>query len=67
MYVMRYGNDRTELVEMTTAQFARDQDKQTLIVVSAQYAHRWVKRGELHSTPLYVDDTGRVRRASAGC
>lgn len=34
--------------------------------VSAARAHHHVKRGGLHSTPLYIDATGRIRYASNG-
>jgi hypothetical protein len=32
-------------------------------MISGAMAHRYVKRGMQHETPLYVDDTGRVRYA----
>jgi len=35
--------------------------------VSAPYAHKWVKDGAIHSTDLWVDDRGRIRRAGIGC
>lgn len=31
--------------------------------VSGQRAHRWVRSGALHSTDLWLDDTGRMRKA----
>lgn len=35
--------------------------------VSAVRAHRWVKAGSLHSTDLWVDSSGRIRRAGIDC
>jgi hypothetical protein len=31
--------------------------------VSGAYAHRWVREGGHHETPLYVDYDGRIRYA----
>jgi len=56
------------LMEMTRAE-ARHAEATTeegveFNIVSAAMAHRYVKRGMTHMTPLWVDDTGRVRRAT---
>lgn len=34
--------------------------------VSGVRAHRWVKAGEAHSTDLWVDHAGRIRKAGVG-
>ncbi len=34
--------------------------------VSAPRAHQWVKRGDIHSTDLWLDN-GRIRKAGIGC
>lgn len=33
--------------------------------VTGSRAHRWVRAGYLHSTDLWVDHTGRIRKAQA--
>ena len=65
MYVMHYRNGSTMVHEL---------DKKGLVlakkaypnhrfeVVTGIYAHRWVKKGYPHSTPLYIDQ-GRIRYA----
>ena len=74
MYVMEYrppivgsGPIVLELWEMTRPAFAR------LVVentpdswnreVSAAVAHRFIERGGLNNTPLWVDENGRIRRS----
>lgn len=32
--------------------------------VDGVYAHRWVRNGYRHETPLYIDYDGRIRRGS---
>ncbi len=32
-------------------------------VTTGQFAHQWVRKGYPHSTPLYIDDRGRIRYA----
>jgi hypothetical protein len=31
-------------------------------IIPASLAHKYVRQGMTHSTPLYVDDLGRIRR-----
>jgi len=35
-------------------------------VVTAGYAHRWVKNGRHHATDLWVDYRGRIRKSASG-
>lgn len=35
--------------------------------VSGEYAHRWVRQGDVHETALYIDGEGRIRKAQPGC
>lgn len=70
MYVIKDTEHSATLMEMTRKEFAEAQAGEggyftpTLFShVSAQTAHKWVKEGGHHSTPLYTDDRGRIRRA----
>lgn len=46
---------------------ARQSPDRHFDMVPASVAHKWVREGNLHSTPLYVGDGNRVRKAEAGC
>jgi hypothetical protein len=72
MYVMKHikhnNIDFSEmLTEMTWPQLRRAERNATehcwYREVTASRAHLWVKNGGLHDTPLWVDDTGRIRRS----
>jgi hypothetical protein len=72
MYVMRtlshHGQPGNQmLTEMTWPQYRRAEraanENCWYCEVPAQAAHKWVRDGGLHDTPLWVDDTGRIRRA----
>ena len=75
-YAIRYpsANGSPMLVEVTRAELQADADRYkgdpyadtlypSLKRVSGVYAHRWVRDGMTHSTPLYVgeDRHGRSR------
>ena len=53
--------------EMTPAQLSKAQEtarpEQKFGRISKDFAHSWVRRGELHTTPLWFDGE-RVRRSS---
>lgn len=76
MYVMRSTksaafNDWLEtLTEMTTKELRDAQalasDNTRYRQVTGQEAHRYIKQGGHHETPLYVDMDNRVRYASDG-
>lgn len=56
------------LYEMTAKELASanacENGRVTYRKVSAQYAHKFVKDDGIHSTALYVDMDGRIRKAS---
>jgi hypothetical protein len=53
------------LFEMTVADFQKAEQSERVrhSKVSTDAAHRYVKNGGTHTTPLWVDDRGRIRRA----
>jgi hypothetical protein len=55
---------RVELHELTPAEFARlpQTEERYSRKVPAQEAHKWVREGGFHTTPLWLDG-GRVRYA----
>jgi hypothetical protein len=70
-YFIKYvsGLGRMSLHQMSAAEAkyetARECDAGTGVYykrVSGAEAHAWVRRGEVHSTPLYLDE-GRIRYA----
>lgn len=70
MYVIMDTEHTATLMEMSRKAFdqcvadEKKSFKPTLFSsISAQRAHRWVKDGGHHSTALYVDSYGRIRRA----
>lgn len=67
MYVMRSNNGFYTLTEMTERELRRaefsKQDSVGYEICTASEAHAWVKKDGHHETALYVDDTGRVRKA----
>ena len=57
------------LVERTPAEAGRLLDNpgdRHVRIVPASEAHKWVKWGLVHETALWLDDAGKVRRAT-GC
>ena len=42
---------------------AQETETHTFRRVSADYAHRHVRGGGIHNTPLWIDSEGRIRRA----
>jgi hypothetical protein len=66
-YAFRYAqNDKRHcvLVEGTKAEFrAAERLGCEIIPTNSFFARKWVKDGYQHETALWVDDTGRVRRA----
>jgi hypothetical protein len=82
MYVIRHsitGNAiSSHLFEMTAKDLREAQASDTYDIeantgdgvfhehVTAERAHRHVKQGRIHSTPLYIDDRGRIRYARDG-
>ena len=52
--------------EMTTPQLrfvAQEYPNRRHVVISGKEAHRWVREGGRHDTPLYVDPDNRIRYA----
>jgi len=79
MYVLHHrirgGYLDSHLYEMTAKEFREAQagddedhsgDCQFHERIDAARAHRHVKEGRIHSTALYTDDEGRIRRARDG-
>lgn len=78
MYVVRHvrgedGWSTQHLYEMTKHDLAYRQQEPGSVAYSVEWrkvstaeAHRYVKSGGVHSTALWVDDNGRVRKATAG-
>ena len=68
MYVIQYYEDLStpgtlhELDKKTLKLAQRAYPNHKFEVVTGRCAHRWVKRGWHHSTPLYIDN-GRIRYA----
>ena len=75
MYVKIYHRVSTQwgsswqsgmLTEMTKRQLARakrEYPERLYLVVSGAEAHKWVRAGHIHSTPLYIDADKRIRYA----
>ncbi len=71
MYGLEYHNDTPYCLHHLTT---REIKRLNLIDPAVQYrlidytkAHQWVKDGGIHTTGLYLDDKGRIRRSDAGC
>lgn len=71
-FTMPSGMRCATLHQLTAKELARvmldkavdiSQGRRAFDIVSAAYAHKWVLRGGHHTTPLYVADNGRIRRA----
>jgi hypothetical protein len=64
-YRAEAGFDTETLVEMSVADFQKAEQSERIrhYKVSTDAAHRYVKNGGVHTTPLWVDDRGRIRRA----
>jgi hypothetical protein len=67
MYVKVYfpGGSAT-VKEMTPKQMRQAQrlnPQRTFLPITGQEAHNWVRNGGVHSTPLYVNEDGRIRYA----
>jgi len=56
---MAYVIFKGELHEMTLRQIRETGAR----IVSTKQAHEWVRKGEVHNTALWIDDSGRIRRA----
>ena len=68
MYVKRYDPHYGPVMlhELTKRQlhwYKREYPNSTFIVVSGTEAHKWVRAGRVHSTPLYIDADKRIRYA----
>jgi len=71
MYVKIYcrHNDAWEptmVLEMTKAslkRFKREYPRRLCLVVTGAEAHKWVRDGGVHGTPLYIDQDNRIRYA----
>jgi len=68
MYVKVYdrGGLWAFVCEMTKPQLrfcAQEHADRRYLVISGQEAHRWVREGGRHETPLYVDQDNRIRYA----
>lgn len=61
---MLHDMSAKELRESIAANAA---DGYTFERTSAQRAHKWVKSGQIHSTDLWTDHNGRIRKAGIGC
>lgn len=62
-----YSSDH--LYEMTRAELRKAINTETMPsaeynIIPASLAHRYVRQGMTHSTALYIDDMGRIRRAA---
>jgi len=57
---MVYAILNNALWEVTPKQAYMDRS----LIVTWQAAHKWVRAGLVHHTPLWIDDAGRVRRAT---
>jgi len=69
VYVLYCSNDgKTEhLYRMTIKELSKiGPSGGTYFPVSARRAHNYIKQGVPHSTPLWLDDDGRIRKAEAG-
>jgi len=68
MYVLRTNGGHAMLTEMSLPILRKCSrtapEGWSYRIVSGQYAHKWVQDGGLHDTPLWVNDNGKVRRAS---
>jgi hypothetical protein len=70
MYVIKDTEHSATLMEMTRKEYEEARAGEggyftpTLFShISAQRAHAWVKEGGHHSTNLYINEDGRIRRA----
>ena len=66
MYVIESRHGYTTLHEMTKRELAENQKHyadRTWYAVSAAEAHRFVIRNGVHTTGLWLDDLGRIRKA----
>ena len=72
MYVIVDTEHSAKLVEMTHKEYHQacdDADKNVFFTktlfsrVTAQTAHKWVKEGGQHETPLYTNSYNQIRRA----
>lgn len=71
-YVLEDNGHRVMLHDMTKRELRESRAKwepegYTFTEVHATRAHRWVKSGGIHSTDLWTDHNGRIRRAGIGC
>lgn len=72
MYVMQSRDGRyTHLYSMTAAELRKakatnEHSDTDYHRVDGTEAHRWVRDGRIHSTPLYIDLDGRIRFARDG-
>ena len=65
MYVMHYRNGSTMVHELDKKGLVlakRAYPNHEFRVISGIEAHRWVREGGLHTTPLYINN-GRIRYA----